>query len=72
MYRDEIWVVLNGTAYVENGDSVCEYGRKDILFIKSNTLHRVTNCSGEMLVIQETQIGEHTIENDIVRVENRN
>ena len=65
--RDEIWVVLKGEVLTVIGDDEKKYQEKETLFIERNVLHKATNITDEILIIQETQIGGCNLEYDIIR-----
>lgn len=65
--RDEIWLILKGEAFIKIGDNEQSCPEKEILFIERNTLHKITNRTDDILIIQETQIGGSNFEDDIIR-----
>jgi len=68
-HRSEYWVVVQGEAIIQVGDS--EYQKKvgESIFIPAGEKHRLTNRSKEPVVIIETQTGSYLGEDDIVRIE---
>ncbi len=68
-HRSEYWVVVEGEAIIQVGDS--EYPKKagESVFIPAGEKHRLTNRGKEPVVIIETQTGSYLGEDDIVRIE---
>ena len=67
LLRDEIWIILNGEAFIRVDDDEKYFHEKDNLYIRRNILHKVTNKTDYILMIQETQIGGCNLEDDIIR-----
>ena len=68
-HRSEYWVVVEGEAIIQVGDS--EYPKKacESVFIPAGEKHRLTNRCKEPVVIIETQTGSYLGEDDIMRIE---
>lgn len=70
-YRNEHWVVVEGTARVTNGDQVFLLATNESTYIKAGTRHRLENPGMLPLVIIEVQSGQYTGEDDIVRYDDK-
>ncbi|HCW93171.1 MAG TPA: mannose-1-phosphate guanylyltransferase/mannose-6-phosphate isomerase [Flexistipes sinusarabici] len=68
-HRNEHWVVVSGTAKVTLDDEVFLLRQNESTFIKMGAEHRLENPGNIELVIIESQVGEYTGEDDIVRIE---
>lgn len=68
-HRNEHWIVLSGTATVTIGDKTHMVHPNESTYIKAGQLHRLANLGKIPLTIIETQVGEYTGEDDIVRIE---
>lgn len=68
-HRNEHWVVVSGTAKVQNGDRELVIGPNESTYIKAGEAHRLENPGLIDLVIIEVQVGEYVGEDDIVRLE---
>jgi len=68
-HRNEHWVVVSGTAKVTLDDEVFLLRQNESTFIKMGVNHRLENPGNIELVIIESQVGEYTGEDDIVRIE---
>ena len=68
-YRNEHWIVLSGTAIVTINDKEFTVKQNESTYIKAGDIHRLENKEKLPLVIIETQVGEYTGEDDIVRIE---
>lgn len=68
-HRNEHWIVLSGTATVTVGDKTHMVHPNESTYIKAGQLHRLANLGKIPLTIIETQVGEYTGEDDIVRIE---
>ncbi len=68
-HRNEHWVVVSGTARVTLDDEVFLLRQNESTFIKMGAKHRLENPGNIELVIIESQVGEYTGEDDIVRIE---
>ena len=67
--RAEHWVVVKGTAKVENGDKEIILIENESTFIPLGELHRLSNPKKTPLEIIEVQSGEYLGEDDIERIE---
>jgi len=67
--RAEHWVVVKGTAKVENGDKEIILTENESTFIPLGELHRLSNPKKVPLEIIEVQSGEYLGEDDIERIE---
>lgn len=56
--RTEHWSVVSGTATIQLGREIREYGQNESIFVPMGTPHQVANRSAEDLVIIEVSIGE--------------
>ncbi len=68
-HRSEHWVVVSGTAQVQVGDSIYLVRPNESTYIKVGQVHRLSNPGKIPVVLIETQVGEYTNEDDIVRLE---
>jgi mannose-1-phosphate guanylyltransferase len=68
-HRNEHWVVVSGTAKVQNGDKELVIGVNESTYIKAGEVHRLENPGLIDLVMIEVQVGEYVGEDDIVRIE---
>jgi len=68
-HRNEHWVVVSGTARVTLDDEEFLLRQNESTFIKMGVTHRLENPGNIDLVIIESQVGEYTGEDDIVRIE---
>ena len=68
-FRNEHWIIVNGTATVTLGDSIIEKQAGEAVFIEKETKHRIQNKSTLPLTFIEIQTGENLDENDIIRYE---
>ncbi|HLD22839.1 MAG TPA: mannose-1-phosphate guanylyltransferase/mannose-6-phosphate isomerase [Sulfuricurvum sp.] len=68
-HRNEHWIVLSGTATVTVGDKTFSVHPNESTYIKAGEIHRLANLGKIPLTIIETQVGEYTGEDDIVRIE---
>ncbi|MCW5199474.1 mannose-1-phosphate guanylyltransferase/mannose-6-phosphate isomerase [Desulfobulbus sp. F1] len=66
-HRHEHWVVVRGTAKVENGDQIFLLREDESTYIPLGTLHRLENPGVISLELIEIQIGSYLGEDDIVR-----
>jgi mannose-1-phosphate guanylyltransferase len=69
LHRNEHWIVLSGTATVTVGDKTFSVHPNESTYIKAGEIHRLANLGKIPLTIIETQVGEYTGEDDIVRIE---
>jgi len=67
--REELWVVLKGTATIRLGEKMYTLKPKNSFFVAKRALHRIENRHDELLIILEIQIGDYLEEDDIVRVQ---
>lgn len=68
-HRNEHWIVLSGTATVTVGEKTYLVRPNESTYIKAGEIHRLANLGKIPLTIIETQVGEYTGEDDIVRIE---
>lgn len=68
-HRNEHWVVVSGTAKVQNGDKEITIQANESTYIKAGEVHRLENPGIIDLVMIEVQVGEYVGEDDIVRIE---
>ncbi len=68
-YRNEHWVVVQGSATVTINDDVFKLEQNESTYIKAGDIHRLSNDTDEVLVIIEAQVGSYTGEDDIERLE---
>ena len=68
-HRSEHWVVLSGSATVTINEKVFTVNPNESTYIKAGDVHRLENQGKLPLVIIETQVGEYTGEDDIVRLD---
>ena len=66
-HRYEHWVVVSGTARVENGDQTILLRENESTYIPLGTTHRLENPGVIPLELIEVQIGSYLGEDDIVR-----
>jgi mannose-6-phosphate isomerase-like protein (cupin superfamily) len=66
-HRHEHWVVVSGTARVENGDKTILLREDESTYIPLGTTHRLENPGVIPLELIEVQIGSYLGEDDIVR-----
>jgi len=68
-HRAEHWVVVRGSALVENGDKELLLAESQSTYIPLGTVHRLTNPGKIDLELIEIQTGPYLEEDDIVRFE---
>jgi mannose-1-phosphate guanylyltransferase len=68
-FRNEHWIVVNGTATVTINDKTFLLEQNESTYIKAGDVHRLLNDTNEPLVIIEAQVGSYTGEDDIERLE---
>ena len=68
-FRDEHWIIAEGTAEVTNGDKVITAPANTAIFIPAKAKHRIENIGSNDLIFIEVQTGETLDEEDIVRYE---
>jgi mannose-1-phosphate guanylyltransferase/mannose-6-phosphate isomerase len=66
-HRHEHWVVVTGTAKVDNGDQQILLREDESTYIPLGTVHRLENPGVIPLELIEVQIGSYLGEDDIVR-----
>ncbi|NCC77173.1 MAG: cupin domain-containing protein, partial [Clostridia bacterium] len=66
-HRHEHWVVVSGTAKVQNGEQSILLKENESTYIPSCTVHRLENPGVIPLELIEVQIGSYLGEDDIVR-----
>lgn len=66
-YRNEHWVVVNGTAEIRVGEEILVISENQSTYIPSGLMHRIGNPGQHPLVMVEVQSGSHLDEGDIVR-----
>jgi len=66
-HRHEHWVVVSGTAKVQNGEQTILLKEDEATYIPSCTMHRLENPGVIPLELIEVQIGSYLGEDDIVR-----
>ena len=69
--REEIWVIVKGTAQVKIDNEIYHYGIGDTIFIPKEAKHQPKNIGDDDLVFIEIQLGEYFGEDDIVRLEDK-
>jgi mannose-1-phosphate guanylyltransferase/mannose-6-phosphate isomerase len=70
-HRSEHWVVVSGTAKVQNGEQELLVRTNESTFIRAGHRHRLENPGKLDLVMIEVQSGSYLGEDDIVRFEDR-
>ena len=68
-HRHEHWVVVTGTAKIQNGQESFLLKEDEATYIPSGTMHRLENPGVIPLELIEVQIGSYLGEDDIVRFE---
>lgn len=68
-HRNEHWVVVSGSAVVENDGKKIILHQNESTFIPMGSIHRLENQGKIDLVMIEVQVGEYLGEDDIVRIE---
>ncbi len=68
-HRCEHWVVVNGEAFIQNGEKVLTLYENQSTYINKGTKHRLSNITDNPLCIIEVQVGEYLGEDDIIRFE---
>lgn len=66
-HRHEHWVIVQGSAWVTNGDETFCLAAGKSVYIPAGNKHRLENKSDEKLVLVEVQLGHYLGEDDIVR-----
>ena len=70
-HRHEHWVVVSGTAKVQNGEQSILLKENESTYIPSCTVHRLENPGVIPLELIEVQIGSYLGEDDIIRFEDQ-
>lgn len=68
-YRNEHWIVLSGSALVTIENNTFILNPNESTYIKAGQLHRLENRKNIPLIIIETQVGDYTEEDDIIRID---
>ena len=68
-FRNEHWIVLNGTATVKKNGNVYKIRKNESTFIAKGEKHRLINDEEKDLEIIEVQTGTKISEDDIIRYE---
>ena len=68
-HRAEHWTVVEGTAWVRNGEEEFELSVSQSTFIPQGAIHRLENRTASPVVLIEVQTGSYTGEDDIERLE---
>lgn len=67
-YRNEHWVVVQGTARVTKGTEEIILSTNESTYVSQGTLHQLANPGQELLEVIEVQTGSYLGEDDIVRM----
>tara|TARA_X000000950_G_C13406146_1_gene454171 strand:- start:15 stop:380 length:366 start_codon:yes stop_codon:yes gene_type:complete len=67
-FRDEHWVILQGSCIITNGANAHKGKENDYFFIKKNSVHNLKNTGNNQLKILEVQFGQKISEKDITRL----
>lgn len=68
MQREEVWIVVDGTADVIVGESKLRLEKGQTVFIPKKCKHQLINPNDDrMLQIIEVQLGDYFGEDDIIR-----
>jgi mannose-6-phosphate isomerase-like protein (cupin superfamily) len=67
-HRSEYLVVVQGQCTIQIEKLTMVFGMAGQLLIERNTIHRISNGGSELLILIETQLGDHISEDDIVRI----
>jgi mannose-1-phosphate guanylyltransferase/mannose-6-phosphate isomerase len=68
-HRNEHWVVVKGEAVVVIGENESKVKENESVYIPKEVKHRLSNDGNSIMEIIETQYGEYTGEDDIIRYE---
>lgn len=68
-HRNEHWIVVSGTALIQNGEKEILLQSNQSTYIPMGTPHRLSNPGKLDLVLIEVQMGEYVGEDDIIRLE---
>jgi len=69
LHRNEHWIVVSGTASIEIEGKKSLLRPNESTYIKMGLEHRLENKGKIPLVLIETQVGEYTGEDDIMRID---
>lgn len=70
-HRSEHWIVVSGTAHVQNGERELTVGTNESTYIPAGHKHRLENKQTHMLIMIEVQSGTYLGEDDIVRFDDQ-
>lgn len=70
-HRNEYWIVVSGTAKIQNGTAQCLLLTNQSTYIEAGTPHRLENPGMCDLVMIEVQSGAYLGEDDIVRFDDQ-
>ena len=70
-YRDEHWILVDGSLEVINGNSTRILKSNDYDFIKRGAKHKIKNIGSSTAVMIEIQFGDKIDENDINRYDDK-
>ena len=70
-YRDEHWILIEGSLEIINGSSTRVLKSNDYDFIKRGAKHRIKNIGTSTALMIEVQFGEKIDENDIKRYDDK-
>lgn len=70
-WRDEHWVVVEGTAEIVIDGETRSLGENDSIFISAGSTHRLGNPGTDDLTVIEIQYGQRLEEGDIERLEDQ-
>ena len=70
-YRDEHWILVDGSLEVINGNSTRILKSNDYDFIKRGAKHRIKNIGSSTAIMIEIQFGDKIDENDINRYDDK-
>lgn len=70
-HRSEHWTVVNGEAYIVNGEQELSLKTNESTYIPAGNKHRLGNKTNKVLEIIEVQSGSYLGEDDIVRYEDK-
>ncbi|MGE4512179.1 MAG: mannose-1-phosphate guanylyltransferase/mannose-6-phosphate isomerase [Sulfurimonadaceae bacterium] len=68
-HRNEHWIVVSGTATVTVGEETRYIRPNESTYIRMGEAHRLANEGKIPVVLIETQVGEYTGEDDIIRLD---
>lgn len=70
-HRSENWTIISGRGRITIGEETRDYNVNDVVQIRPETYHQVSNIGDESLIIIEVSVGELLQENDVVSVQSR-